>query len=300
MKQLAIVLMSLALIATAAVAKDKIPPTFGSRGNLDCSAAEVLECNTSVSSSTIGLPNNVGQYGCVGWDESGGEKVFEFTLDEESTITARIFAMGLDLDIFLLGSCDEADCISHGNQLITTVLDRGTYYIVVDGFNGVEDIFAIELICEAVPEPAPVLDGGDTCAQAVDLQTAGLPRFSTDLSGYTDTYDGGGCFSWHMAGGDAVYSIELDAGESFEVELESTGDAGMYVFDDCGSGAALACADDHGSGSPEELIFTAFHAGTYYLVLDSWSVAGGEVVLTVANPVSNQDTDMSTLKAMFR
>jgi hypothetical protein len=61
--------------------------------------------------------------------------------------------MTADLDVFFLGSCDEADCLYYGNSTFTTMcLDPGTYYIVVDGYNGATSDYTLTVDC-FTPEP---------------------------------------------------------------------------------------------------------------------------------------------------
>ncbi len=299
MKKLTIIMLVLALAATAAVAKDKPLPTFNARGTLDCSAAVPIDCNTSVNGSTIGLPNNVDAYSCVGWNEAGGEAVYELVLDDDYTVTAYIHGMGADLDIFFLDGCVEANCLAYGNTLFTTVVGPGTYYIVVDGYNGAEDFFALTLECDLVPDPAPVLEGGETCDAAVDLQAAGVAYFSVDLSTYTDEYDSD-CFSWSLPGGDAVYKMDLEAGELFSVTMEGTCDMAMYIMGDCVGGESLACSDNCCSGAMETIDFVPTFTGTYYLILDTFPSAGCEVVVTINNPISNDDASWGEVKSLFR
>jgi len=290
----------IALMASLAIAKDKPLPNVTTRGALDCSEAISIGCNESTNGSTVGMPNNVSGYSCIGWDESGGEMVYEMVLDDEYVVNGLIHGMGADLDIFFLDGCEENNCIAYGNNLFTTTAGPGTYYIVVDGFNGAEDYFALTTECDLVQDPAPPFAGGDTCAEATDFQQAGVFRWSVDLTTYTDTYDGGGCFSWHLPGGDAVYKMDLEAGENFSATLDGPCDISMYIFGDCYTGVALACADSGGSGGQEVLDFDAPGAGTYYLVLDTFQTAGCEVIVNTESAVAVKETSWSTVKTLFR
>jgi len=144
----AILIVALA-IGAATAKKDWTEPVQGSRGLLDCTAAIDINCGDSVQGSNVGLPNNVDYYSCVGWNEGGGEAVYKLVLDDCYIVTATISGMIADLDVFLLGSCDEDDCLAYGNSNATTgCLVAGTYYIVVDGYNGAADSFTLDVACE--------------------------------------------------------------------------------------------------------------------------------------------------------
>lgn len=300
MKKFAIVVMTLALLASVAVAKDKINAVEGTRGELDCTNAVPITCGEAVTGTTVGLPNNVTYYSCVGWEESGGEMVYELVLDDAYVVNATLSGMAYDLDVFILDGCEEANCVGYGGTLATTTIGPGTYYIVVDGYNGAEDIFSLYVECDLVQDPADPLAGGDTCDEAVDFMAAGVTRWSTDLADYTDVYDGGGCFWWHLPAGDAVYKVDLEAGQNFRATLDGPCDFAMYVFADCNADA-IVCADDGGSGGQEVVDFDAPATGTYYLVLDAFQSAGCEVICEVNEmPVAVETADWSSVKAMFR
>ncbi len=304
MKTLRTVLLLTAVAALAAspalAGKIKTDPVMTSRGALDCSSAIVLNCGDVVTGDNTGMPNNVETYSCTGWTESGGEVVYTFTLDGDYHVTGTLSDMSADLDIWLLGSCDEADCLAYGNTSFQADLGAGTYYISVDGYNGAESSFTLTLDCQEILPPPPTLDGGETCADAVDLQAAGVNQFSVDLTGYANDYTGADCFSWGTNGGDAVYKIYLAQGEMFTATEDGSCDMAMYVMADCESGTALACSDNCCSGAQELVSFTAPADGWYYLIVDAYTSSGCPVVVTIDQPVANEDTSWSTLKTQYR
>ena len=126
------------VVATEWTKQKKEPSTqvVTSRGLLDCSGAKVIECNTTLyGEDNVGWPNNVENYSChTGWTESGGERVYELTMEANMEINATLVPISGDSDIWLLGSCDAADCLAFGDISLTyNSVDGGTYYIVVDG-----------------------------------------------------------------------------------------------------------------------------------------------------------------------
>ena len=135
------------------------------RGNLDCSAAIPITVGETIWSSNVGGHTNVDGYPACDsvWSEEGGEAVFELTVDGPS---CRDIGISLwyrpdlyDLDWFLLGSCDEADCIEYDDYCyFVDCIDPGTYYLVVDGYQGDECEFVISVYDnEPVPECSPLL-----------------------------------------------------------------------------------------------------------------------------------------------
>ena len=148
-----VVILTIALVvlgAFGAAAKKPTEPVPGSKQLLDCTSALEVFCGDVVSGTTIGGPMNVDVYSCTGWTESGPEAVYYITLPGPANwdLTAAISNLGADLDIFVLGSCDESDCLAYGDVTATANdLAPGTYYIVVDGYNGAESDFTLEVTC---------------------------------------------------------------------------------------------------------------------------------------------------------
>jgi hypothetical protein len=117
----------------------------------------------------------------------------------------------------------------------------------------------------------------DTCddADAGDALGPGTWQ-STTAGGANDlrTYE---CIPWSLGAADAVYRVELSAGETLGVFLEAPApsDGALALLTDCGDGlSAVACADDGYDGDPEALAFTAEDDGTYYIAVDGYFFAG--------------------------
>jgi hypothetical protein len=112
--------------------------------------------------SNVGAPTNVELYSCSGWSETGGEVVYELVLPgpTDYIIHATVDPGGCDLDIFLLASCDEGDCLDYGDTSLTFgPVPPGTYYIVVDGYDGAECPFTLTVACDEYVDPCcPLLD----------------------------------------------------------------------------------------------------------------------------------------------
>jgi len=160
MRSLAIVLMgilftSVSVSEAGAKWKEVRKPTKPSaeilmRGDLDCSGAIPIAVGETIWTNNFDSPKNVPGYPvCIDWDEPGGEVVFELTIDEPcSDIGISLWYRPdfFDLDWFLLGSCDEDDCIEYDDYgWYVDCLDPGTYYIVVDDYEDDQCVFVLSV-----------------------------------------------------------------------------------------------------------------------------------------------------------
>jgi len=125
------------------------------RQHLDCTDAIPIGCGDVVEGSNVGAPRNVYLYSCNEWFQDGGEVVYELVLPGPGlwTMSAALSDMTCDLDIFLLGSCDEDDCITAGGAMIAATELQGTYYIVVEGYNFDECPYVLSVTCAELETP---------------------------------------------------------------------------------------------------------------------------------------------------
>jgi hypothetical protein len=123
-----------------------------------CADPLYISDGQQIDGDTSLYSNNISSYSCSIWDESGPETLYAFTLPAGDfyTVTATISGMTADLDVFLLssGGCgNPGQCLavdSYGNTTaVAGPVPSGTYYIAVDGFNGVSDVYSIELTVES-------------------------------------------------------------------------------------------------------------------------------------------------------
>ncbi|HCP45395.1 MAG TPA: hypothetical protein DIU15_05105 [Deltaproteobacteria bacterium] len=120
-----------------------------------CSSSWTLECGStdSWSTSNTGATNLVATYGCSTWNENGPEYTYEFVAPATQEVEVALSELnGVDLDVFVIdgavGYCNEGNCTASGNQTATFAAVEGqTYYFVVDGFQGAEGSYDIEVSC---------------------------------------------------------------------------------------------------------------------------------------------------------
>ncbi len=153
-----VLVLAVATVAFAGVENKLAVPTPTQRGALICDNAIPIMCGETLSGDNTGLMGTVTNYSCTTWNEGGGEMVYEVTLagPECYTLTAELTNMSSDLDIFILGSCDETDCMAYGDATATSpCLEPGTYYVVVDAYGSAPTggAFDVTVTCDACDCP---------------------------------------------------------------------------------------------------------------------------------------------------
>ena len=127
-------------------------------GYLDCSNAETLTCGQTVSGTNLYGADNVSLYSQGNYfnvENNGPEVVYTFSLVSPGNVTINLSGFDQNLELFLLSSCDRGTLLEHStrsgtlNENISRFLQAGTYYIVVDGYNGAVSDFDLSLSCPA-------------------------------------------------------------------------------------------------------------------------------------------------------
>ncbi|MDD5088893.1 MAG: PPC domain-containing protein, partial [bacterium] len=119
---------------------------------LDCSDALPVACGsvTLTGQTNSGGNQNVSSYCCSPWDESGPEKVYRIEVPADHYLTASLSSLGGpgDVDVFLLDACAPTACIAFGDNVASAGnLAAGTYYIVVDGWDGGVSTYTLSIDC---------------------------------------------------------------------------------------------------------------------------------------------------------
>ena len=105
-------------------------------GQGTCSTPINLTAGQIYNGNTSGGQSSFPSYNCSTWNESGPERVHRITLNSPGTITASLSNYTSDVDVFILSSCSSSSCLAFGNVTAQASVGAGTYYIVVDGYNG--------------------------------------------------------------------------------------------------------------------------------------------------------------------
>jgi hypothetical protein len=320
MKKLALcslaLLVALAGASAAGTLQDKIDkdnstPPGGPRGLLDCTDAIEAGCDFFYSGDTSFGVNNAANYSCHGFDESGPEIVFVMTLATETQVGITMTPSGCDLDLMLLASCEEGDCIAYSagvsTENIEECLPAGTYYIVVDGYGGAACPFTLDIACQDCPGPIQ----GETCDSCVDL-TCGTVALQTNTDGAINDYDpgaGNACTGFSASGGDVVYCVCIPDGGGVHLQFsEDTYDASIYLVTDCGNlvGTCLDGDDCFPDPCIDYIDYDNTTGGDInaYLIVDGFGGSVGQGTLTgtldCCGGVPTQETSWGALKSLYR
>jgi hypothetical protein len=157
---------------------------------LDCSSATVIACGGSDSGTTVGGTNQVDTWSCTDFDTTGSEAFYTFTAAASESVTVRLSPTAEDLDLIVLGAeCDEGNCVGssqeQGDEELTFEATAGTTYtFVVDGFDGAEDSFDIDVTCGATAKYRYVAVRSRTSAAVdIDNNTPGPDIDAISISG---------------------------------------------------------------------------------------------------------------------
>ncbi len=171
MKTIAITLACVLIAGTAFAAPEKVdegPHTILGRA-VDCSGATAMTCAETADGHVDATGGSVDTYGCTSLLYDGStEAVYEICVAADTFLSVDMMyahSAANDLDLFLLGSCDEADCLvsstgTSGAENVSAAVTAGTYYVVVDGWDGLADgsTHTVSVTCDAPCDPVSVDD----------------------------------------------------------------------------------------------------------------------------------------------
>lgn len=252
---------------------------------------------------------------CLGNYDGGEDIIYRLDLAAAATIDIVMNPGSTGwTGILLDSSCppNATTCIatntgsSGTRSILGKSLAAGSYYIMVDTWPTPTCIPSFTLnINAATPPPPPAAN--DLCTGAIDIQAQSLSSWDVNLTNAGTYYNDyslpttGSCTGYSTPGPDALYKIDLAAGEQLIVAETGTCDLAVWIATDCGNllGSCVAGADAGTTGT-ETVSYTAAAAGTYYVVIDSYNATGCPVTVTVNAPVATEGESFGTLKAMFR
>ncbi|MCB9324737.1 MAG: T9SS type A sorting domain-containing protein [Lewinellaceae bacterium] len=193
-------------------------------GYLYCGDAQPLVCGVPFQGNNMNGNDDVSLYGCDGnvfnVENNGPEMVHYFTTTEAGQVTITMTNLSANLELFLLRSCDRGDCMDYSqnsgttNESITAWLQPGTYYVVVDGYNGGVGNYTLNVDCTSNCDLALVdLTSTPTSCGQNDgsihiVSSGGTPGFIIHYSGplsgsfYTNSNN---CTLYHLPAG--IYTV---------------------------------------------------------------------------------------------
>lgn len=128
-------------------------------GYLDCGNSVPLNCGVPYNGNNINGNDDVSLYTCgrtLNVENNGPEIVHTFTTNEAGQVTINLTGLSDNLELFLLSSCDRGACLQFSqnsgtsNEQIIRNLPAGTYYVVVDGYNGAVSPYTLTVECNQV------------------------------------------------------------------------------------------------------------------------------------------------------
>ncbi len=270
-----------------------------------CQVADTIGCGESKSTSTTapGSTSFLDSYSCSPWNESGREYAFIFTAPTDSFVTAALSGLSADLDIFVIedtgDGCETDDCAEYGDNDTTFVALAGTtYYVIVDGFNGAQGPFSLQLQCgecgDGNVDPGEECDDGNTddgdgCNAACILEGCGNgnvdPGEACDDGNTTDC-DGcnAACQEEECGNGVVECAEECDDGNTDDNDGCDASCAIESVT--CTSAYSLTCGE-------EDRWSTSNFGATDVLdtyTCTSWDESGPEYIYEFIAPYSGQVT----------
>ncbi|MCD6086454.1 MAG: S8 family serine peptidase [Candidatus Hydrothermae bacterium] len=141
-----------------------------------CSRAVDINPGDTLSGGTYKGSMFWDTYNVSSWNESGREIIYRLEVPYDGTdIRAQIFNNPYDVDIFILNGCDNDSAVAYGNSVAYYAdAPAGTYYLVVDGYNGAISNFDITVSLIGEPNLTHYLPAGWSYPV--------VPRDTTDTS----------------------------------------------------------------------------------------------------------------------
>ncbi len=227
--------------------------------------------NTQTGSSNL-------EGSCVGGNSP--EQVYRLAVSQRGQLSVRLDST-YDGALYLLQTCDQGghelacndDATSNDrtHSALDVTVDPGTYFIVVDGYQGASgeyDLIAsvaplqpVAAVCGAAP---PIIPG-----QPVSGTTQGAANY------FQATCANG------AGSGDRVYRLDVQSRSRLRLLQESDHDGALYVRRNCQDAASeIACNDDW-KDQRHSLVMATVDPGTYYVYSDGFGQnAGGHFTLT--------------------
>lgn len=125
-----------------------------STGNGPCKVAQTLQCGVPVSGNNNNGNAYADYYSCPNSYTYGKEVIYKFTLTETQDVTVILSGLSANLDLYVLDDCSVFNCHAASHKtgtsdegIVLQALAAGTYYVVVDGFNGVISGYSLVVNC---------------------------------------------------------------------------------------------------------------------------------------------------------
>lgn len=224
-----------------------------------CAPSGPLSCGDSLVARTDGSGSSdvVDTYGgCSATGYGGRERVYGYTATQDDTLGLRLSGGASALDLIVLrddgGGCEpSATCLALEDSQATVPVSAGTtYYVIVDGPDGSEGAFQLEVAC-----------GTAQCASLGPVTCGALRQDNNSNSGVS-VVDAYACTATDESGPEYVY--EFIAAQTGDMTIALTGmtaDLDILVMQD-----VLGCQGDSCIAFGDTAVTFPITAGTRYFV----------------------------------
>lgn len=242
-----------------------------------CTKARNIACDITYRDSTDFETSLSSNYQCSeGGSFLGKERVYKFTLIQPRNIfiSLQIAEAGVDLDLFLLGSCVlSADaCLAYSSsntrkEQIVQSLEAGTYYIVVDAkLADAVGSYRLKLTCV-----------DNICQRSISSISCGEYKAKENLDNTLNLIDEyPNCLNKVYSGREKIYQLEPGSNSNIQVGLHvdtsSKKEFDLFlvqVDETCYEITCLAQASTSAIKGSKYLFSNQLSGGTYYLIVDS-------------------------------
>ena len=241
-------------------------------GYLYCTDAPQLECGVPFRGNNIDGHDDISLYTCddniLNVENNGPEMVHTFSVVQSGPVSIHLTDLSANLELFLLYSCDRGACLDFSqkpgtqDESISTFLDPGQYYIVVDGYNGATSDYTLTVDCEVAAicdlEMAELTAQSATCGahdgSFTVTSSGGKPGFLVSWrgpsSGSFSTFSNK-CTIYNLPGGEYKVTKTDKNGCSVteKIEIQSQGDLALTAIPVnalCGSDGSVQIAMSNG------------------------------------------------------
>jgi hypothetical protein len=235
---------------------------------LDCDNSITLECGSFINGNTNSGLSNVDNYNCTGRDASGPEQVYDILLTTTDTITASLSQLnGVDLDLYLLSTCNEFTCIAFGDEEIVYEAGPGSYRLVVEGHNGAAGSYRLDLDCTPF-----------VCPQQVEASCGQTYNGNTSV-GSENLWEGYSCAELPKAGPEDVYKILLTVEGDITATLSNlSADLDVFILSECSHNSCITFGDNMTMAND-------LPPGEYFVVVDGALGVSGSYELQIDCPL---------------
>jgi cysteine-rich repeat protein len=248
-----------------------------------CAGAVALTPGTPIRGTTCAATNNYAPPGtCVPAGATAAADVtYVLRVLARSNVVLNTNTTTWDTVLYIYSSsacsgatvaCDDDSGTGNASE-IDTVLDPGTYYIVVDGYQTADNG---PFVLNSTVTPV-----GDECTDAIPLTLTAARTTVTGTTAIAFTNSGGSCTGGTTpTSPDVWYSFTLTEREQVFINTYGSAyDTQLALLDSCG-GVAPTCEDDDCTTQQDQIVRT-LAAGTYYVLVDGWNNASGAFTLNI-------------------